>query len=285
MATLSSRRIALLESRHCGDLATLVRRLGGEPVSAPAVDEVPCHNDFNVFLDGLVERRFSLAIFQTGTGIRTLFTEADRRGRLAQVIDALRHTTVACRGAKPQAVLRRYGLRPQVTTAKPHTTQELLHALAHQDVAERGVLLVHYGERNVEVAEAVRQRGARLEEVCPYEWALPDNLEPLTAVIRAVVSRRLDAVLFTSQIQCRHLFQVAADLGLTHALATGLNREIVVGAVGPVCAARLRELGVTPDVMPGAPNMAALITALAEYFDLVDAARGGSDRGREARDL
>jgi hypothetical protein len=36
--------------------------------------------------------------------------------------------------------------------------------------------------------------------------------------------------------------------------------------------------------MPGAPNMAALITALAEYFDLVDAARGGSDR-REARDL
>ena len=83
MATLDSRRIALLESRHGGDLATLVRRLGGEPVSAPAVDEVPCHNDFNTFLNGLVERRFSLAIFQTGTGIRTLFTEAERRGRLA----------------------------------------------------------------------------------------------------------------------------------------------------------------------------------------------------------
>ena len=273
MASLDSRRIALLESRHGDDLATLVRRLGGVPVSAPAVDEVPCHDDFNTFVDGLTERRFSLAIFQTGTGIKTLCDEAERRGRLLQVVDALRQTTIACRGAKPLAVLKRYALRAQVTTGKPHTTQELLQALAHQDVSERGVLLVHYGERNVEVADALRQRGARLQEVCPYEWALPGDLEPMIGVVRDIVARRLDAVLFTSQIQCRHLFKVASGMGLTHALVTGLNGEIVVGAVGPVCAARLRELGVVPDVIPSAPNMVALISALADYFDLTDAAR------------
>jgi uroporphyrinogen-III synthase len=273
MATLNGRRVALLESRHGSDIATLVRRLGGVPVSAPSVDEVPCHDDFNTFVDGLTERRFSLAIFQTGTGIKTLFDEAERRGRLPQAIDALRQTTIACRGAKPLTVLKRYGLRAQVTTARPHTTQELLRALAHQEVSERGVLLVHHGERNVEVANALRQRGARLQEICPYQWALPDNVEPMTGVVRDVVARRLDAVLFTSQIQCRHLFTVAAGMGLTHSFVAGLNGEIVVGAIGPVCAARLRELGVRPDVIPSAPNMVALISALADYFDLTDSAR------------
>jgi len=273
MATLNGRRVALLESRHGSDIATLVRRLGGVPISAPSVDEVPCHDDFNTFVDGLTERRFSLAIFQTGTGIKTLFDEAERRGRLTPAIDALRQTTIACRGAKPLAVLKRYGLRAQVTTARPHTTQELLRALAHQEVSERGVLLVHHGERNVEVADALRQRGARLQEICPYQWALPDDLEPMTGVVRDVIARRLDAVLFTSQIQCRHLFKVASGMGQMHSFVTGLNGEIVVGAIGPVCAARLRELGVMPDVIPAAANMVALISALADYFDLTDAAR------------
>lgn len=261
----------MLESRHGVELATLVRRLGGDPIQAPAVDEVPCHNDFKTFVDGLTERRFSLAIFQTGTGIRTLFIEAERRRRLVQVIDALRQTTIACRGAKPLGMLRQHGLRAQVTTEKPHTTQELLRALSHQDVSDRGVLLVHYGERNVEVADALRERGARLEEVCPYEWALPGDLAPISGVVRDIVARRLDAVLFTSQIQCRHLVQVASEMGLKESLTWGLKNDVVVGAIGPVCAARLRELGITPDVMPALPNMAALITALGEYFDLLGA--------------
>jgi uroporphyrinogen-III synthase len=269
MGALSHLRIALLESRHGAELATLVRRLGGEPVNAPTVDEVPSHNDFSTFLDGLTERRFSLAIFQTGSGIRTLLAEAERRRRLVHVTDALRQTTIACRGAKPLGILRQHGLRAHVTTEKPHTTRELLRALSHQDVADRGVLLVHYGERNIEVAHALRDRGARLEEVCPYEWALPQDLEPISGVVRDIVAQRIDAVLFTSQIQCRHLVQVASDMGLQESLTRGLRNDIVVGAIGPVCAARLRELGVTPDVMPALPNMAALITALGDYFDLM----------------
>src|SRR5215471_9381665 len=106
MSTLSGRRIALLESRFSQEIATLVQRLGGEPVTAPAMDEVPCHNDFNIFLDGLAGRRFSLAIFLTGTGTRTLLGEAERRGRLNDAVAALHQLTIACRGAKPLGALK-----------------------------------------------------------------------------------------------------------------------------------------------------------------------------------
>jgi len=268
MPKLEQRTIAFLESRFSDELATLVRRLGGTPVSAPAVGEIPCHDDFGTFINGLAGRRFSLAIFLTGTGISTLFREAERRGRLGEALSALKELTIACRGAKPLAALKRHGLRAQITTGRPHTSHELLNALETVDVRDRGVLLVHYGERNVSVAQRLRARGARLEEVCPYEWALPEDTGPLESVVRDAIAQRLDAVLFTSQVQCKHLFDVATEMGLSESLLLSLNREIVVGAVGPVCAERLNQLGVTPDVIPASPNMPALIAAVAEYFEL-----------------
>jgi len=66
----------------------------------------------------------------------------------------------------------------------------------------------------------------------------------------------------------RNLFAVAAALGLAPALATALSADIIVAAVGPVCADALKEVGVTPDVQPADPKMGPLLTALADYIEL-----------------
>ena len=143
----------------------------------------------------------------------------------------------------------------------------MLEALAPVELAGRDVALVHYGERNTALSDALRARGAHLDEVCPYEWALPENIEPLQALVRDPASQ-LDAIAFTSQIQVRNLFAVAAALGLAPALATALSADIIVAAVGPVCAEALKEVGVTPDVQPADPKMGPLLTALADYIEL-----------------
>ena len=265
---LSGRTIALLEARLSHDIATLVQRLGGTPMSAPAVREVPRLDDVATFVEGVTAGRFAIVIFQTGVGAAALFREADRRGQLAEVVGSLANAVVACRGPKPLAVLTRLGVRPAIMTAKPHTTHELLLALAGTEIRDRGVLLVQYGDRNAALADALSARGARLEEVCPYVWALPEDTAPIEAVVRAAVDHRLDAALFTNQVQCRHLFQIAEAMRLADRLRTSLNDDIVVGAVGPVAADALRAAGVTPDVMPASPNMASLITAVADYFEL-----------------
>jgi len=91
----------------------------------------------------------------------------------------------------------------------------------------------------------------------------------LADVVRDIVGGRIDAVLFTSQVQCRHLFARANTLRLDRELAERLNRQTVVGAVGPVCAAALRQAGVVPDVIPARPNLPSLVGAVADYFDLL----------------
>jgi uroporphyrinogen-III synthase len=268
MSTLSGRTVALFESRLSKEMATLVRRLDGVAITAPTVVEVPRLDDFNVFMDGMAERRFSLSVFLTGAGTTILLREAERRERLNEAVTVLGQMTLVCRGPKPLAALKRVGLRANVTTGRPHTTHELIQALESVALRDRGVLLVHYGEKNHLVADALQARGARVDNVCPYEWALPEDTAPIERVISEAIARRLDAVLFTSQIQCRHLFEVATHMGVAEGLAQSLNRDTVVGAIGPVCAETLRSHGVVPDVMPPLPNMMALIAAVADYFDL-----------------
>jgi uroporphyrinogen-III synthase len=126
---------------------------------------------------------------------------------------------------------------------------------------------VHYGERNTALAEGLRERGARVAEVCPYEWALPDNLEPLRTIVKEGPAQ-IDAIAFTSQVQVRHLFTVADQMGLHAQLAASLNDSIIVAAVGPVCADALKQFGVTPDVQPADPKMGPLLIALADYIEL-----------------
>ena len=180
----------------------------------------------------------------------------------------LRGATTVCRGPKPVNVLRRQDVQVNITAAEPHTTVELLQALEAVDVRGKTIGLVHYGERNDAAADGLRMRGAALNEICLYEWRLPEDVGPLERLVGEVIDGRIDAMAVTNQIQIRHLFQIADSLGQRAALTDALNRKVVVAAVGPVCATALRSFGVIPHVQPSHPKMGPMLVALADYFEL-----------------
>jgi uroporphyrinogen-III synthase len=272
VGSLKGARVAILEARMGTELASMVERLGGAPYSAPAVRETPLEqpDDIAAFVDALCAGRFAIVVLMTGVGVTALLREAERLGRLDATLAALRRTTTVCRGPKPVAVLRRNDVPVGLTAAEPHTTTELLQALAAVDVAGKTVGFLHYGERNETAADALRARGATVEEVCVYEWRLPQDTGPLERLVDEIIDGRIDAILITSQVQCRHLFQIAGRAGKSRALTEALNTKVVVAAVGPVCASALRDVGVIPHVQPAHPKMGALIVALADYYELTD---------------
>ena len=268
MKSFSNARIALLEARMSSELADMIRRYGGEPYSVPAVREVPvdAREDVSAFIDKLNRSAVSVVVFFTGVGVKGLIQEAERLERLPELLDALRHVTVVSRGHKPAAVLKRYKIPIAVNTSEPYTTNDLLDALATLDLVGVGVGVVHYGERNVQLTETLVDRGAHVEELCVYEWLMPEDIGPLQTLIQEIIDERVDAVVFTSQIQARHLFRIAADLQATDKLTRALNTSTIVASVGPTCTAALRDLGVTPHVEPEHPKSGHLIKALADYM-------------------
>jgi uroporphyrinogen-III synthase len=261
-------RVALLESRMAGELAHLVRRYGGVVRSAPAVREVSLDcaaavTDFLNRVDGPGNR---VHVFLTGAGATALFDEAQKQGRLPALTVSLKSGTIVCRGPKPTAALKRYGISPHLVAASPYTSLEVLDAIAGIDVAGAEVSVVHYGERSEVLAGALRTRGAILHELYVYEWQLPHDIVPMQDLVHALGQREVDAIVFTSQVQWKHLRRVAAPLGLGDALIDALNRHTVVAAIGPICSEVLAADGVRPVVVPDNPKMGPLVTALAQHF-------------------
>jgi uroporphyrinogen-III synthase len=261
---LRGQKIALLEARLGSETAALVRRLGGEPVSVPALREEPLPSGPAVasFLDRLDRGELAFVVLQTGVGVSALAHEAERLGRRQDLVSGLGSVGIVSRGPKPAAALAALGLRPTLPTPSPHTTAELLALLEPLPLDEEGVGIVHYGERNEAVVAALRGRGASLHELLLYEWRLPEDVAPLRQLVVQILAGAVDAVAFTTQVQVRHLFAVT-DVRLHPALAEALDRRVVTGAVGPTCAAALRALGVRDLVVPENPKLGPLFAALA----------------------
>lgn len=266
---LNGVRVALLEARMSGEISELVRRYGGVPHCVPAVREaaVDCAAPVASLLDGFEQDGSCIAVFLTGVGASALFSEAERQGRLPLLLSALKRGVVVCRGPKPSAVLKRQGITVAVPVAEPYTSHEVIQAMSGLDLTDRRVTLVHYGERNELLAGALSARGALLDELCLYEWQMPEDLGPLQQMIHDLLGGRFDALVFTSQIQCRHLFRIAADMRLDQPLTRALTSGIVIAAIGPTCRAAVEAFGVTPHVVPAHPKMVPLVASLAEYFE------------------
>ena len=268
MAELDGMRVATLEARMTGALASMISKRGGEPVCAPALREAPldCADDVRYLLDKLEKGSLDVVVFQTGVGARALFKEADRQGRLDFLLESLRGITTVCRGPKPTAALRQVDVQISAGIEAPYTTKELLDALTALPVKGKRLMALQYGERNAALMSALGEQCASVDELCLYEWQLPDDTSPMESLLDDLLDGRIDVITFTSQVQIRHLYMIAAANGVSQDdLSDALNTRTIVCAVGPTCAAALANVGVATDTQPEYPKMGHMVNALAEY--------------------
>jgi uroporphyrinogen-III synthase len=262
-------KVALLEARMSRELARLVEKHGGEPICVPALRE--CHeldeDKAHRLIDTLSRGGYDVAVFMTGVAVSLLFEVAERIGRRTHLVDGLRAVTTVCRGPKPTAALRGFGVVPTVTAREGYTTAEVIDALGGVELEGCRVLLLHYGERSEALAETLVARQAIVDEQWLYRWRMPDDVSGLEALVRRIVAGEVQALAVTCQVQFRHLYAVADRLGLAEDLVRTLNERMVVGAVGPTCRAILEVHGVAAHVVPEHPKMGPLIVALMRHLD------------------
>ena len=269
--TFDGLRVLVLESRRVREMASLVSTYGGQPVQAPSMREVPLESNTEAlaFADALVRHEFDLVVLLTGVGTRALVQLVEQvRGTRDAFVAALAATRIVARGPKPVAVLRELKITPWLTAPEPNTWRELLAALDGQrselPLTGLRVAVQEYGASNPSLLAGLEERGAVVTRVPVYQWALPEDLEPLRAGIRALVSGDIDVVMFTTATQVAHLRRVAVDMGLEGALMEAFGR-VFVASIGPTTSEELREQGMTIDFEPSHPKMGFMVREAAEH--------------------
>jgi uroporphyrinogen-III synthase len=268
-------RVLALESRRAPELAKLISNYGGEPVVAPAMREVPLESNKEAlaFAAALLDGKFDMVIFLTGVGARALLGVVETVHKRDEYIAALEQVKVVARGPKPVAALREIGITPAVTAPEPNTWHELLLALdeageSRQELRLRGkrVAVQEYGVSNPELLGGLQERGAAVTRVPIYQWALPEDLAPLRASVKAIAEGGIDVALFTTSVQVVHLFQIAAEMSVEEPVRQGLGGAIVA-SIGPTTSEELQRRGIRVDIEPSHPKMGFLVKEAAEQSE------------------
>ena len=262
MAT-ASQTVAILEARTGAHLAELISRHGAVPLLAPALEEVPDVDPaaLGVLLQDWIAHPFRMMIFQTGVGTRALFRVTDALGSTPQLLGLLAQATVVVRGPKPTGELNARGVRIDIRAASPFTSETVMAAIGASPLAGARVVVQRYGEANRGLCAALTGRGASVQEIATYRWALPEDTGPLERLIDALARSEVDAVVFTSAVQVRHLFAVAARSARAGVLPA-LMRGLIVASIGPVCSRALVEHDITPTFEADPPKLGPLVAGL-----------------------
>ena len=191
-------RVLSLESRRATEMATLIRKQGGEPFVAPSMREVELdrHEEAFDFGQHLLAGDFDAVILLTGVGTRLLWKTLLTRFSEDALKAALARATIVVRGPKPAAAIREIGLAPQVQVPEPNTWRELLETMRPRP--EMRVAVQEYGKSNTALIDGLQAQGRAVSLVPIYAWGLPEDTGPLREAAARLARREFDVVLLTN---------------------------------------------------------------------------------------
>jgi uroporphyrinogen decarboxylase len=259
-------RVASFESRRAEEMERMIAKRGGTPFVSPSMREVALERNQAAidFANRLITGRIDVIIFLTGVGTRILVQQIERHVDRNRFLAAVSDIKSVVRGPKPLAVLKECGITPTLTVPEPNTWRELLATLdQHLPVANLVVGLQEYGVTNRSLIAGLEARGATVDSLHVYDWALPEDCGPLEANIRRIANGEIDVAMFTSGNQVFNLLKLADELGLADEVRAGF-RNVVVASIGPTTSEMLRNEDLPVDMEPSHPKMGHLVQEAAE---------------------
>src|SRR6185437_3585689 len=131
------------------------------------------------------------------------------------------------------------------------------------DLTGMNIAVQEYGTSNPELLTALAEKSVSITRVLVYQWALPEDIQPLREAVITLAHGHVDVVLFMNAGQVAHLFLIADRMGYTEALYEGF-RSTVIGSIGPSTTEGLSVYGVVPDYEPTQSRMGFLVKELSE---------------------
>jgi uroporphyrinogen III methyltransferase/synthase len=255
---LFGRRVLVTRaSDQAAELVELLELYGAEAIEAPLIRIAP--PDDLTPLDEACARagEFNWIVFTSANGADAFMDRLLLGPRDVRALGGVRLCAV---GPGTAARLARHGLKVDLV-AEDHRAEGVVAALAATgSLAGARVLFPRGDLARPTVPEALREAGAEVVEVVAYR-TLQAESDGHLSIYRELLDRRIDAVTFTSASAVRAFAAIYGE-----EQAVDLLRHTVVAVIGPVTADAAVRHGITPQVVPSASTIPALVDALAAHF-------------------
>lgn len=258
---LAGRTVAITATRKRLEFGAALERRGATVSYAPAVHIVPLADDdeLRAATRRCLAEPVDLVVATTGIGLRGWLDAASGWGLGEQLLAAIGRAELITRGPKARGAARAAGLT-EAWSPESEATAEVLDYLTGRPLAGKRVAVQLHGEPLTAFLQALRDAGADVIEAPVYRSVLPDDLEPLRALLSDIAEHRVDAVAFTSAAASANLLALARD-GQLPAVTDAFSSGVLAACVGPMTAAPLEAAGI-PTVQPDRHRLGALVTEI-----------------------
>jgi uroporphyrinogen III methyltransferase/synthase len=246
---LFGKRVLVTRSREqASALSERLRELGAEPLEYPAIEIAPPKDMTPLDKAIATLSAYDWLILTSANGVRAL---VDRMSEKGTNIEAVARPKIAAVGPATAQTLEGYGLRADYVP-EVYRTEEIAAGLG--DISGQRILLPRAERAPKQLAEALRGRGAVVDEVTAYRTlavGAPDELKAL------LEDEQIDIVTFTSSSTVRNLATSLGNLDPAKMLSCPL-----VACIGPVTARTAKRLGIRVDVVAREHTIAGLVEAI-----------------------
>ncbi|MDQ6838541.1 MAG: uroporphyrinogen-III synthase [Actinomycetota bacterium] len=261
---LLGRTIGVTADRRGDDQAVMWRRLGAEVIRGAAIRSEPVadRTELHATVSDLIAAPPEHLVANTGYGMRALFALVEEWGEVDRFRAAIGHARVVARGPKAAGAVRSLGL-DLAWRSPSEQLAEVAEHLIDEGIADSRVAFQLHGDDAAEFTASLEGAGATVVALPIYRWARPGDDQAPLGLIDACCAGRVDALTFTSAPGVRNFMAVADAAGRSGEL-TDAARRMVIGCVGPVCAAAAEEEGFADVVVPDAWRLGSLVRAVTD---------------------
>ncbi len=249
MGKLSGKHVAVTGPRCEEEFNRIVGKLDGTPWIYPAQGTVYSNGDQLMYqILELLWRPVDWLVLTTGIGTEALLSMATTLGMGEELLAVMKKSRIAARGYKTVNALRKLGIHPEIK-ADDGTMDSVYKAIAEHGLSGKRIALQLYGDPSPRISGKLRMAGAECIELMPYVHVMPD-VGPIDELIGRCIDGSLDAVVFTSTVQARSVFQRARVTGKEQPLLEAFDSHVLGIAVGKITAEAMNDEGMERVVYP-----------------------------------
>ena len=230
------------------DTIRLVKEMGWNPLIVHTVELRP-REESEIFTElsrVLTGGPVDWLVLMSPNGANLLFDILRSHGNLLpSVLGDLQLLAV---GPRTKDALARQGIRG-VHLPDKFSSIGIGDFLRAQGLTGKRVLLARSSSADNSLGRELAKNGAIVETVNLYDSVIPSDATSFQRFVDLVQRGDIQAILFTSSLSASNLFLMSKNYVSVDELVPRL-RKIRIGAIGPVTARRLAELGVPPTIIP-----------------------------------
>jgi uroporphyrinogen III methyltransferase/synthase len=259
IAPLANRRIVVTRPRaQAQRFIDLLEQQGAEVIRFPTIEIVPMasYERLDATIDQLTT--YDWLIFTSVNGVQYFM---DRLRIRQKEIASLQHLKIATIGPATAQAVEALSLHVHAVPEE-YRAEALVMVLG--EVKGKRMLLPRAAQARAVLPEELQALGAHVDEIAAYE-TVPPQVTAVQEVRTFLQTGKVDMVTFTSSSTVRNfaaLFSVG-ELPM-------LFRKTLIGCIGPITAATVREYGLPVAVQSAVYTIPAFADTLVKYFETRD---------------